>query len=85
MMSGSHLWTRLECWVSHLNQIPIFYYTLFPGGTIGLFTGMSIISMIEIAYWIYKLGKAAVMEIINRHGRRREKKKEDHTHSSQGR
>ena len=29
----------------------IFYYL---GGTIGLFTGLSIISVFEFFYWIYK-------------------------------
>ena len=29
---------------------------LFSGGTIGLFTGMSLISFVEALYWIYKVG-----------------------------
>ena len=27
---------------------------ILSGGTIGLFTGLSLISVIELAYWIYK-------------------------------
>ena len=30
----------------------IFYFT---GGTLGLFSGMSILSMVEIAYWLMKV------------------------------
>ena len=28
---------------------------IFPGGTIGLFTGVSLMSFVEVLYWIYKV------------------------------
>ena len=30
------------------------------GGTIGLFTGLSLISLVEIAFWIFRLAKDLV-------------------------
>jgi hypothetical protein len=36
--------------------ILIVNYCFFIGGTLGLFTGMSILSMIEIVFWAIKLG-----------------------------
>ena len=31
-----------------------FYEEIFSGGTIGLFTGLSLISVVEVVYWVYK-------------------------------
>ena len=30
------------------------------GGTIGLFTGLSLVSLVEAAFWIYRLAKGLV-------------------------
>ena len=31
-----------------------FEYHVFPGGTLGLFTGISILSMTEVVFWIVR-------------------------------
>ncbi len=33
-------------------------HILLSGGTIGLFTGLSLLSVVEIVYWIYKTARA---------------------------
>ena len=37
---------------NHLNESKM---SSFLGGTLGLFTGLSIISMVEAAFWVYKV------------------------------
>ena len=39
------------CFYLNFEHLP---YTIFLGGTLGLFTGMSIMSMIEIVFWAFK-------------------------------
>ena len=38
---------------------------LFSGGTLGLFTGLSLISVVEIFYWMYRIGKRILSKSSN--------------------
>ena len=37
-------------------------YVLLTGGTLGLFTGMSLLSIVEMVFWIYKSLMRAVFD-----------------------
>ena len=57
-----YLFPMLACTYARLIftlQVPI----LFLGGTLGLFTGMSILSMIEIGFWICRLIVAGLSDV----------------------
>ena len=43
-------WLHFNCF----NILYTYVYYLISGGTIGLFTGLSLISVVELAFWIYK-------------------------------
>lgn len=46
---------ELACYVKNLTLFNLWKMDcMFSGGTIGLFTGLSLISVIEIFFWIYK-------------------------------
>ena len=40
--------------IFQLASFQLFQQYLISGGTIGLFTGLSLISVVELAFWIYK-------------------------------
>jgi hypothetical protein len=42
------------------NAIVLFKVYLISGGTLGLFSGLSLLSIVELAYWIYKAAIKAV-------------------------
>ena len=39
-----------------------YEYVLLTGGTLGLFTGMSLLSIVEMVFWIYKSLMRAVFD-----------------------
>ena len=39
------------------------FFLIYTGGTLGLFTGMSILSMVEIAFWVIKISSVYYKEM----------------------
>ena len=58
-------WNSQLCWIMCSIKIKICYIFI-AGGTLGLFTGMSLLSMVEIVFWMTKMLVAACKRMVIR-------------------
>ena len=58
-------WNSQLCWIMCSIKIKISYIFI-AGGTLGLFTGMSLLSMVEIVFWMTKMLVDACKQMIVR-------------------